>query len=111
VTGAERSVVVSRHALERAQERFGPSVEWRDIHADVVKALHAGRISCRVPRFAAGSLKRRRAHHSARYVWTESERRLYVLVPYRRDAAWKVLTSIAPLGVPREALCPTTQAA
>lgn len=111
MNGADRLVVVSQHALDRARERFGSTVEWRDIHADVVKALHAGRISCRVPRSVAGSMKRRRAQHSARYVWTEGERRLYVIVPYRRGEAWKVLTAIAPLGVPREALCPMTTAA
>jgi hypothetical protein len=111
VNGADRSVVVSRHALDRARLRFGSRVEWQEIHADVVAALHASRISCRVPRFVAGTRSRWKAHKGARFVWTEDETRLYVIRPYQRDTHWKVITSLRPFAIELEELCSMPTAA
>ena len=104
-------MIVTRHALDRAVERFGDSASNGSIVDDVLAAVRAGRVSCRVPRLIAGHGPRRKAKYGARFVWTEDEHRLYVIHPCERDAAWKVLTAISPLAFPREAPCPMTQAA
>jgi hypothetical protein len=111
MNGAERSVVVSLHAIIRARQRFGAQVTWEEIHADVVAALHAGRVSCSVPRFVAGTRRRWKAHRGSRFVWTEDEQRLYVIRPYRRETVWKVLTSLKPFAIELEELCSIPAAA
>ena len=111
MNAADRSVIVTRHALDRAVERFGNGASNGSIVDDVLAAVRAGRVSCRVPRLIAGHGPRRKAKFGARFVWTEDEHRLYVIHPCRRDEAWKVLTAISPLAFPREAPCPMTQAA
>jgi hypothetical protein len=65
------------------------------IEREVELALQEGRRSCRPPRFLVGEGPRPRAGNGARLVWSDCQRRAYVVVK-RRGAGWCVLTTLVP---------------
>ena len=85
-------VVVSSHALDRAFER------WPDepigigiVRAEVLEALHAGRVSVdKPPHFSSSSEGR------VLYSWTEDSRRAHVLVASQRAFTVKTLLDARP---------------
>lgn len=94
-------VSVTRHAYDQACARFpeefrelAHSATCEKIRAEVVAAVEAGRMAKTLPRFAirAGTHERRigkrqkGGHSRARYVWTEDERRVYVIHRFDRGA-------------------------
>lgn len=97
---AAARVVLTEHVVERAEQRIpgvAPARIADVVHDDVVAALAAGRKAATKPRWLAGRGRRRSKlgrPGTVRVVWTECERRAYVLrrVRDRGGLAWLVVT-------------------
>lgn len=82
-------LTVTTHALQRAQERYDPTVTPALIAADVLDALRAGRSGSHAP----GGYTARGEH--ATLHWTADRDRLYVVV--NGGAGLRVQTALPPV--------------
>jgi hypothetical protein len=90
--GASYVVLISSHALDRAFERWpGESIGISTIRAEVLDALHAGRVATtKPPHFASG------ATGQVLYTWTPDCRRAHVLTASARAFTVKTLLDSRP---------------
>lgn len=104
IVSSETRVRVTRHALDRARERYHDlaflslaGLRSR-IVLEVACAARAGRSAKTVPRCAADRT-RPKAHLGRRFVWTEDGGHVYA-VKQRGDGTIYVVTALATAAVP-----------
>lgn len=84
------TITVSRHAVERAQERHAPEITAGMVIAEVADALHHGRRGKNHHRYSFRDLHEARG--DAEYAWTADSRRAYVIRVYSREVV--VITTL-----------------
>ncbi len=97
-----RPILVSLHALTRAEERWpelAPNRDWlrHQISTEINDALTAGRYATRIPVWALKPGRTPRLRHknrTLRFAWTAEEDRLYLIV--KRNGHISVVTAIKP---------------
>lgn len=114
-----REFVITTHAVDRMIERFPvyrPPMPVRTvIHREIRQAFEAGRVSSRMPVWAAlWTRERGRGRGTLRYVWNVEESRCYPVKRHRlvqglhRVETWVVLSTLPTVTEEQRWICSAT---